>query len=461
MAASQLLNVVCRFARNVILARLLLPADFGVGATFAITLSFWEMITELGPRKMLVQAEDGGSRDWQGNAQLLFAVRGLILTTLLFLLAPFIATYFDVPDAIVSFRWLAAVPLIRGFLHCDVFRFQRELQLGRLASYQSIPTVVGVISAPLFAYSFGNYQAFLGVILTEALLGTAISHFVAERSYHWNFSTSIIRKFVGFGWPLIGNGLLMFSVMHGDRFLIASYFDLDILGAFSVVFMLSLTPTMALANLHGSVALPLLSRARSNSRELHNYCWRSAQVMCLLAGLLATLFVTAGPWLVTVIYGDRYLLASTAIPWIGLMCATRLARTTASMTAVAHGETKIPLISNIARATSFLVAWFLASHEYGVATIPICGFVGELFAYGISVFLVRRRCNLQTRVIYGPLCLVAVFVGCAWLMSHFELPIPGVAPPIVASLWLAALIAYCATIWPTLRQMAFAMIRPN
>jgi len=463
MAMAQMITVACRFARNVILARLLVPADFGVGATFAITLSFWEMISELGPRKQLVQAPEGGSAAWQGNAQLLFVCRGLMLSLVLFILAPTIASYFDVPGATASFRWLAVVPLIRGFIHCDVFRYQRELRLGRLASFQAIPTILGVVSAPIFAIALGNYRAFLGVILVESLLGTILSHGLAQRAYRWNYETSIVKRFVGFGWPLIGNGLLLFSVMHGDRFLIASYFDLDLLGAFSVVFGLSLTPTLALANLHGSLALPLLSRARQkqDSAELQNYCWQSAQIMCLLAGLLATTFITAGPWLVNTIYGDRYLLAAEAIPWIGLMCAARLARTTVSMAAVAHGETKIPLISNIARAASFLVAWLLASGGYGLVTIPACGFVGELFAYGTSVFLVGRWCGIRTQVFYGPLCLVAGFVASAWLLTHFDLPIPGITPPLIASLWLVGLIAYCGLIWPSLRNMAFAILRAN
>lgn len=463
MAAAQIINVVCRFARNVILARLLVPADFGVGATFAITLSFWEMISELGPRKQLVQAPEGGSTAWQGNAQLLFAVRGLILSTILFFLAPTIAGYFDVAGATTSFRWLAVVPLIRGLVHCDVFRFQRELLLGRLACYQSIPTIVGVLVAPVFAIALGNYRAFLWVIILESVLATALSQFVAQRKYSWNYDSSIVKRFVGFGWPLIGNGLLLFSVMHGDRFLIASYFDLDLLGAFSVMFALSLTPTMALANMHGSIALPLLSRARQkhDSEQLHNYCWQSAQIMCLFAGLLATTFVTAGPWLVTTIYGDRYLLAAEAIPWIGLMCAARLTRTSVSMTAVAHGKTKIPLISNLARAASFLTAWILASRGAGLEAIPMCGFVGEMVAYGISVFLAGRWCAIRTQVFYGPLSVVAAFVACAWLLTHFDLPIPGIAPPLIASLWLCALLAYCGIIWPSLRNMAYTMIRAN
>jgi len=461
MAAAQLITVASRFARNVILARLLVPADFGVGATFAITLSFWEMISELGPRRLLVQAPEGGTASWQGNAQLLFVCRGLLLSITLFVLAPTIASYFQVPGAVASFRWLAAVPLIRGCIHCDVFRYQRDLLLGRLACYQSIPTIIGVVSAPIFAMAFGNYRAFLGVILIESVLGTALSHALAQRPYQWDYQTSIVKRFVGFGWPLVGNGLLLFSVMHGDRFLIASYFDLDLLGAFSVVFGLSLTPTLALANLHGSIALPLLSRARQeqNASKLHSYCWQSAQIMCLLAGLLATTFLFAGAWLVTTIYGDRYLLAAEAIPWIGLMCAARLARTTVSMAAVAHGKTKIPLLSNFARAASFLAAWLLAIGGHGLAIIPACGFIGELAAYSISVFLVGRWCGIKTQVFYGPLCLVAGFVATAWLMSHFDLPIAGIAPPLIASLWLVALTAYCGFLWPSLRSMAFTMLR--
>ena len=159
MAAAQVTTVACRFLRNVILAKLLLPADFGVGATFAITLSFWEMITELGPRKQLVQAPEGGSAAWQGNAQLLFAVRGIILMSVLFVLAPTIASYFRVPDATTAFRLLALVPLIRGLIHCDVFRFQRSLQLSRLATYQAVPTLIGVLTAPLFGWWLGDYRS--------------------------------------------------------------------------------------------------------------------------------------------------------------------------------------------------------------------------------------------------------------------------------------------------------------
>ena len=216
-----------------------------------------------------------------------------------------------------------------------------------------------------------------------------------------------------------------------------------------------------MANLHGSVALPLLSKSRNNSDQLHQYCWQSAQVMCLLAGLLATLFVTAGPWLVTSIYGEKYLLVAEAIPWIGLMCATRLARTTASMTAVSHGETKIPLTSNIARAVSFFAAWALASRGFGPETIPICGFGGELVAYTVSVLLVGQRCKLRVGVLFGPFVMVAGFVSSAWLMTYFQLPVPGAAPPLLATLWLMALIACCVTIWPSLRQMAFAMLKAN
>ncbi len=461
MATAQFFTIACRFARNVILARLLLPADFGVGATFAITLSFWEMISELGPRKLLVQAPEGGSKAWQENAQLLFVVRGVVQAVLLFLLAPTVASYFDLPGAVLSFQLLAIVPLLRGFVHCDMFRFQRDLKLGRLAIYESIPIILGVLAAPIFALSLGNYRAFLGVILTESLLATLLSHLLAERTYRWSYEKSIVQRFVGFGWPLIGNGLLLFTVMHGDRFLVASYFTLEQLGPFSVVFTLAMVPTQAFAKIHGAIALPLFSRTRGDTTQLQAYCWQSAQLSCLLSGLLATTFVTAGPWLVQTIYGKDYLLASEAIPWIGLMCAVRHARTTVSMAILSHGLTKIPLLSNLARAASFLVAWGLASNGFELAMIPICGVFGETVALFVSVFLFCRKSDLSMGIFNGPFFTVSSFVVCVWLMTRFEFTIPGLAPPMIALLWFVALLAYCALLWPTLRGLAFGLLRPR
>lgn len=427
----------CRFARNIILARMLLPADFGVGATFALTLTFLELITELGPAKQLVQAKEGGQADWLAVAHTILVARGAAIAVGIFAVAGTVASWLQVPEATAAFQCLALAPFMRGFEHLDACWFQRDLKLARLSLIEALPAVVGLAAAPFAAWWLNDYRAFLVVTLISAGGRTLVSHAVAMRPYRWSIDRSILLRFLKFGWPLIGNSFLLFLILHGERFLVASWFDLATLGAYSVALSLAFTPAMMTARLHGSVALPLFSRAKEDAVALRRAVASSSQLVCLAGGLLAMLFVLAGSWTIAALYSEKYLLAQQVVPWIGALCAVRVARCTPSMLAIAIGDTKIPLYSNLARAASFLAAAFLLSRGADVVWAPVCGFAGELAAYSASLALLRvrhaapvdesLRCFLGTAVVVGIALLVATSRGGAAAASPLAAVLGGVA----------------------------------
>lgn len=416
MALSMATVSACRFIRNIVLARMLLPADFGVGATFALTLTFLELITELGPAKQLVQAKEGGQADWLAVAHSLLAVRGALIAIGIFASAGTIASWLQVPEATAAFQCLALAPLMRGFEHLDACWFQRDLKLLRLSLIEALPPLVSLLAAPLAAWWLKDYRAFLVVTLLSAGGRTLVSHAVAMRPYRWSIERSILMRFVSFGWPLIGNSFLLFLILHGERFLVASWFDLATLGAYSVALSLAFTPAMMTARLHGSVALPLFSKAKEDPIALRHAVASSSQLVCLAGGLLAMLFVLAGSWMIGGLYSEKYLIAQQVVPWIGALCAVRVARCTPSMLAIALGDTKIPLYSNLARAASFLGAASLLARGADIVWAPVLGFVGELTAYFTSLALLRvrhrapvdesLRCFLGTAVVVGLALLI-------------------------------------------------------
>ena len=67
------------FVRNIIVARLISPQDFGIAATFAITMSLLEMISDLAADRLIIQAKDGEDPQLQATAQLWQFTRGLML----------------------------------------------------------------------------------------------------------------------------------------------------------------------------------------------------------------------------------------------------------------------------------------------------------------------------------------------------------------------------------------------
>lgn len=69
LSITQMAGQLCSLCRNIIVARIVSPADFGIAAIFLMIVSFLEMISNFSFDRLLVQAEDGNVEKFQHVAQ--------------------------------------------------------------------------------------------------------------------------------------------------------------------------------------------------------------------------------------------------------------------------------------------------------------------------------------------------------------------------------------------------------
>ncbi len=431
VAGGQLVNQACSFVRNVIVARMVSPADFGVAATFAITISILEMLSNLGSEKLLIQAKDGGDPKLQAAAQAVLALRGLAAGTAIWICSESIAALFGTPQAAWAFRWLAVVPVLRGLMHFDMHRKQRDLSYRHVVMVEAAATVTTTAMAYPLACWFRDYSAMLSVLLFQALLTTAGSFIVADRPYRWGWNSDQIKRIVRFGWPLLINGFLLFCIMQGDRFIIgtadrlfgAGRYSLADLGASSVAFSLTFAPTAVLAKVCTSLFLPLLSRKREEGRDMTRLYRSMAQLCAAASGLFALPFLLAGQLLVVMCFGSKYLDAGGVIAWLAGMQALRVARISPTLVAMAHGDTKNAMVANTWRLLSMAFVFVLAWRGVAMPWIAAAGFLAEMLAMIAAALKLSRDHLVPAAVWLKPtvqsMAMVAVLGLLGVLSTHW------------------------------------------
>jgi len=77
LGGGRLIDRGLQFLRNIIVARLVSPEDFGIAALFVMTISFLEMFSNLAVDTLLVQSPQGNKSRFQQTSQLMMAIRGL------------------------------------------------------------------------------------------------------------------------------------------------------------------------------------------------------------------------------------------------------------------------------------------------------------------------------------------------------------------------------------------------
>ncbi len=467
---NQVFTQACSFVGNIIVARLITPADFGIAAAFAMTSAFLAMISNLAAETVLVQAKDGNEPAFQQTAQSLQFLRGLINAVFIFALAGMISRLFGVPQAKPAFQCLALLPLIRGLTHLDVNRLQRDLKFGPSIMAESGSNLLATLATLPVGLWFRDYWAMLWLLILQAVVYVAGSHLFAGRRYSWGWNKTYARAIFSFGWPLLINGLLLYIILQGDRFVIGaaqrlfenSPYTLADLGVYSLAFALTFAPTMLVANVCTSLFLPLLSRAQSDTAQFKKRYVSCIQIVSLMASWVSILFIVSGGWIVRMIYGQKYAAAGTFIGVLAAMQAMRILRVAPTLAAMAFADTKSVMICNIARTSALAGVLYSSITGKSLLWVAASGLAGEVLALTTGVWRLRRCHSVPARLSLQPLAVsgLAMLLGTA-VVTAGVLHIAWVAAPLASCGLMITMVILALFLFHGLRGDLYTILAEN
>jgi O-antigen/teichoic acid export membrane protein len=233
-----------------------------------------------------------------------------------------------------------------------------------------------------------------------------------------------------FGWPLLINGLVMYLIFLGDRVVIgasnrmfarASYTHAD-LAVYSLAFSLTLMPTMLVANVCSALFLPILSRVQGDRDRFEQHYRACTQIVCLVAACASVPLILAGDWLVVQIYGRGYSSAAAVIGWLAAMQAMRIIRVAPTLAAMALGDTKNSMVSNLVRTLAFVAVLAVAAAGGSLGWIAACGFGGEVLALASSLWGLRQKHGVAVKHCLEPCAVVALGLAMAAAAQGLGVP---------------------------------------
>ena len=238
----------------------------------------------------------------------------------------------------------------------------------------------------------------------------------------------------------------MIFIFQGDKANVGAAFSIEVLGWYSAAITLTLAPAILVTKVAQSLILPGLSRVQRDSQKFLDHFTLVTEA-CLLVGLaMGVAFIVLGPELLTLVFGSRYKNGEAVVIWLGLTQAVRIAKSGPMIVAIACAETKNPMLSNLARGCSLIMALVAVKLEWGIVAIAISGLLGEVFAYGISLLLLRIHLDMKIEGLLIPViscsCISIGFVFVGEVIRHRDnlllkigLIIGGIAIAVFFSLW--------------------------
>jgi O-antigen/teichoic acid export membrane protein len=132
---------------------------------------------------------------------------------------------------------------------------------------------------------------------------------------------------------------------------------------------------------------------------------------------MAIVFVVTGGRLITLLYGEKYASASVFIGWLSVMWALRTVRVAPTLAAIARGDTRNAMVSNLARSSALLGMIVLAAAGRNMVWIAISGFVGEFLALVVCVWRLQLRHDVPAAACFRPYGAFSIGIGIAAIVA--------------------------------------------
>ena len=354
LTISQLTIFACRFIRNIIVARILTKEDFGIAATFALTVTTIETVSAFGIDRLIVQSRHGDDPEFVATAHSIQIVRGFLMSLLLFALAFPISYYFKIPDAQWAFLYLSAIPLIRGLAHLDIISMQRKMIFWPTAIVDSAPQIIITLLAWPVTIWLGDYSALLWLLILNYLLTTIGTHLLSKQKYLISFNFDYFKKMFVFAWPLFLNSILMFSTLQGDRYFVGAFYSIERLAEYSIAAMLVFSVEAIIFKILTTVILPIFSKAQDSAVQFTEQYIMCLHYVTIISIVFSTGFILLGNDLIILFYGSKYSGISAILYWFTIVQTLRILRAVPTTAVLSKSDTKAPLFSNLFRSLALI-----------------------------------------------------------------------------------------------------------
>ena len=357
----------------IVLARLLVPEDFGVVAAAMVIISFSQVFSDAGLGKALIQRQNRVEE----SANVVFWINlgiGLVIVAILIAAAPLIAGFFHDERITPVVRVLSLQILLAAFSSVHTALLQKDLNFKQLFWVRLVTTAApGLASIPLAIHGMGYWALVAGTLVGQVVQSTMFWMLSPWRP-QWGLDRGLTWELIAFGKWVMLSGLLGWLYGWMDAIIVGHYLGAHDMGLYrtgntfvTMIFGLFFSPLLP-------VLYSLFSHAQHDLLRLRETLGTVAHAIALIAIPLGFCLYATGDMIANVFLGSRWQGAGQVIGFIALMHAFSWIVGANGEVYRAMGKPYVETWANVIMLLIYLAGYLVSVH------------------FGLQIFLKARLC---------------------------------------------------------------------
>ena len=414
MVAGRFLMRGLGFISLFILARLLLPEDFGLVIVAATTMQLLQNFSDIGASQTVVKFRDT-DKGFLDTLFTLSLIRGVMVSGIMLCIAPFAETLFGDPRTGMVFAVVAMAPFFLALKNPKFHEDERDMDFSKIFITDAISKIVSVGTAVSIALLFKSYWAIVASICIAAFMETLCSYILKPYRPRLSFS-SLPQLWKFTGWI---TGVSFVTALNNklDVLLMPRLTDTATTGVFSLGHQVSDMPTEELAAPLAKALYPGFSSMQEDPAKMDRVFLGGVEALGAIGLPMAVGLAFVATDFVPLVLGDKWLsiipVFQIYAPAAGLM----LLFTALQGYAIARDKTKYILFREIMYFVFRTPLFIFCAISYGLIGAVIATSAATLFRVLQCMFVYGK---LSGKSMFLPFIQARrSFIACGAIAAYF------------------------------------------
>lgn len=417
-AVQKCFTMAIGFISGIILARLLMPEDYGAIGMLAIFMSLAEVFIDAGFGSALIQKKNPTQKDY--STVFYFNIgMSITLYAVLFFSAPAIATFYRMPILCKVLRVQGLILFIYAFNIIQSNQIRKNLRFKKLSRITITSSIISLIVTVAMAYMGFGVWALVAQNIVVALVPCIFFWVTTDWRPTWEYSWASFKELFGFGFYMFLTHLFTTFSQRITGLLVGRWYDPATMGYYSKASQTTKYATYSVSGVMIQTTYPLYSTVQDNKARLANMVKRITSTLAYITVPMLSLLILIAKPLFVLLFTERWL---NSVPYFQILCVGGMAgclQAVNQQTIAAIGKSKVFFVWAIVKNLLGIALQVVGLVVWGIWGLLVGKVASSWFSYFVNISLVSKHVgykNFQQLKDLSPIFIVSAI---ALLAGYF------------------------------------------
>jgi O-antigen/teichoic acid export membrane protein len=407
---------------NLILARLLLPSEFGIIAIAYVFWSFFTLFTQDTAGSFIVYKGTEDQR-YLNTSYTISLIIGLILGLAMVAVSPLVASSFNEPNLIWILVAFAFNLLLSSIVYVQSGAMTRQMQYRELAVTSMVSSLTRLACTTGSALLGLSYWSFVIGDTASWLVSGIMTRYQSGIHFRLQIDPEVKSEVLSYCLGATGSSFGFYVNANLDNFTVGKMLGSTTLGYYNLAYQLTMALSTILNSVIGSLGMPVFAQL-TDDQEQENALFKVVeQIAFLTAPIYALFFLLIDKQAIALLFGPKWIPISTVIPGLLVFAYFRVINTPLNTMLCAKGRPDVNARVNLYIAPVAVGGFIIGAQQGGILGVSIAVALVLGIVWTFSWWWVGCRTLGWSMMKFLVPCFISVLITLPAIAISFNLPI--------------------------------------